>query len=148
MGVTGNGITYAWAINSALAEEMHRDANVVLMGQDVGRMGGVFGVTRGLFDTFGGERVRDMSVVEHMIVGGAVGAAIGGLRPVVELQFADFLLVAGDESFHKLAKWRYMHGGAFTIPVVVRAPAGIQGGVGAEHSQSPEAHYWHTPGLK
>jgi len=146
--VTTQELTYAWAINHAMAEEMERDERVFLMGQDIGRMGGVFGVTRGLFDKFGADRVRDLSIVEHMVVGGAVGAALGGMRPVVEIQFADFLLLAGDESFHKLAKWRYMHGGTQTVPVVVRAPSGIQGGVGAEHSQSPEAHYWHTPGLK
>ena len=141
-------ITYAWAINHALAEEMERDADVILMGQDVGRMGGVFGLTRGLYDRFGGDRVRDVSIVEHLVVGGAVGAALGGLRPVAEVQFADFLLLAGDESFHKMAKWRYMHGGVLTVPMVVRAPFGIQGGVGAEHSQSPEGHYWHTAGVK
>lgn len=141
-------ITYAWAINHAIDEEMQRDPNVLLMGQDVGRMGGVFGVTRGLHDKYGDDRVRDVSIVEHFVVGGAVGAALGGLRPVAEVQFADFLLLAGDESFHKLAKWRYMHGGILTVPVVVRAPCGIQGGVGAEHSQSPEGHYWHTPGVK
>jgi pyruvate/2-oxoglutarate/acetoin dehydrogenase E1 component len=74
-------LTYAWAINHALAEEMERDPRVFVMGQDVGRMGGVFGVTRGLFDRFGAERVRDVSIVEHFIVGGAVGAALAGLRP-------------------------------------------------------------------
>jgi pyruvate dehydrogenase E1 component beta subunit len=126
---------------------MERDDAVFLMGQDVGRFGGVFGVTRGLMDRFGEGRVRDVSIVEHFIVGGAVGAALGGMRPVAELQFADFLLVAGDETFHKLAKWRYMHGGLLQVPVVVRAPAGVQGGAGAEHSQSLEAHCWHTPGL-
>lgn len=141
-------ITYAWAINHAIDEEMQRDPTVFLMGQDVGRMGGVFGLTRGLFDKYGAERVRDVSIVEHLVVGGAVGAAIGGMRPIAEVQFADFLLLAGDESFHKMAKWRYMHGGRLTVPMVVRAPCGIQGGVGAEHSQSPEAHYWHTPGVK
>lgn len=141
-------ITYAWAINHALDEEMQRDENVLLMGQDVGPMGGVFGVTRGLHGKFGPERVRDVSIVEHFVVGGAVGAALGGLRPVAEVQFADFLLLAGDESFHKMAKWRYMHGGQLEVPMVVRAPCGVQGGVGAEHSQSPEAHYWHTPGVK
>lgn len=146
--MTSTEITYAWAINHAMDEEMARDPRVVLFGQDVGRMGGVFGVTRNLFEKHGPERVRDVSIVEHFVVGGAVGAALGGLRPIAEVQFADFLLVAGDESFHKLPKWRYMHGGAFTIPVVIRAPSGIQGGVGAEHSQSPEGHYWHTPGLK
>lgn len=146
--MTGSEITYAWAINHALAEEMERDPAVFLMGQDVGKMGGVFGVTRGLFERFGGERVRDTSIVEHFIVGSAVGAAMGGLRPVAEVQFADFLLLAGDETFHKLAKWRYMHGGQLRIPAVIRAPGGIQGGVGAEHSQSIEGYCWHTPGLK
>jgi pyruvate dehydrogenase E1 component beta subunit len=141
-------ITYAWAINHALQEEMERDSTVFLMGQDVGRMGGVFGVTRGLFETFGSERVRDTAIVENFLVGGALGAALGGLRPVVEVQFADFLILAGDEVMHKLAKWRYMHGGVLRAPVVVRAPMGVQGGVGAEHSQSPEALFWHTAGLK
>jgi pyruvate dehydrogenase E1 component beta subunit len=141
-------ITYAWAINAALDEEMERDDRVFIMGQDVGELGGVFGVTRGLFAKYGPVRVRDVSIVENLLVGAGVGAALGGLRPVVEVQFADFLLVAGDEVFNKMAKWRYMHGGLFTVPMVVRAPCGIQGGVGAEHSQSLEALLWHTPGLK
>jgi len=145
---TREEITYAWAINHALDEEMQRDERVFLMGQDVGPMGGVFGVTRGLVDKYGTERVRDVSIVEHFLVGGAVGAALGGMRPVVEVQFADFLILAGDETMHKLAKWRYMHGGMLDLPVVVRAPFGVQGGVGAEHSQSPEALFWHTAGLK
>jgi pyruvate dehydrogenase E1 component beta subunit len=101
-----------------------------------------------LFKKYGPDRVRDVSIVENFLVGAGVGAALGGLRPVVELQFADFLLVAGDEVFNKMAKWRYMHGGTFSVPMVVRAPCGIQGGVGAEHSQSLEALLWHTPGLK
>lgn len=140
--------TYAWAINNAIAEEMERDSRVFLMGQDVGQMGGVFGVTRGLFDTFGPERVRNTTIAENFLVGGAVGAALGGMRPVVEVQFADFLILAGDETIHKLAKWRFMHGGRLTIPAVIRAPMGIQGGVGAEHCQSPEAMFWGTAGLK
>lgn len=141
-------ISYAWAINHALAEEMERDPKVFLMGQDVGQMGGVFGVTRGLWDRFGPERVRDSGIVENFLVGGAVGAALGGARPVVEVQFADFLILAGDEVMHKAAKWRFMHGGRLTVPLVLRAPMGVQGGVGAEHSQSPEALFLHTPGLK
>lgn len=146
--MTDKPITYAWAINHALAEEMERDPSIIMMGQDIGRMGGVYGVTRGLLDRFGADRVRDVSIVEHFLVGGAVGAAIGGLRPVIELQFADFMLLAGDEVFHKLAKWRYIHGGVLTLPVVLRAPSGVQGGAGAEHSQSLEGYCWHTPGLK
>jgi acetoin:2,6-dichlorophenolindophenol oxidoreductase subunit beta len=141
-------IGYAWAINHALAEEMRRDERVWIMGQDVGRMGGVFGVTRGLLDEFGAERVRDTTINETFIVGGAAGAAMTGTVPVVELQFADFLLIAGDEVFHKLAKWRYVHGGRLSLPVVVRLPSGVLGGAGAEHSASLEAMAMHTPGLK
>jgi pyruvate/2-oxoglutarate/acetoin dehydrogenase E1 component len=147
VGVT-EVIGYAWAINHALAEEMRRDERVWIMGQDVGRMGGVFGVTRGLLDEFGPARVRDTTINETFIVGGAAGAAMTGTIPVVELQFADFLLIAGDEIFHKLAKWRYVHGGQLTLPVVVRLPTGVIGGAGAEHSASLEALAMHTPGLK
>ena len=124
-------INYAWAINQALAEEMRRDERVWMMGQDVGRMGGVFGVTRGLYEEFGPLRVRDTTINETFIVGGAAGAAMTGTVPVVELQFADFLYIAADEIFHKLAKWRYMHGGGLTLPVVVRLPTGVLGGAGA-----------------
>jgi acetoin:2,6-dichlorophenolindophenol oxidoreductase subunit beta len=141
-------INYAWAINHALAEEMRRDERVWMMGQDIGRMGGVFGVTRGLYDEFGAARVRDTTINETFIVGGAAGAAMTGTIPVVELQFADFMMIAGDEIFHKLAKWRYMHGGKLTLPVVVRLPTGVLGGAGAEHSQSLEAMAMHVPGLK
>lgn len=141
-------INYGRAINQALAEEMRRDPRVWMMGQDVGRMGGVFGITRGLFDEFGPDRVRDTAINETFIVGGAAGAAMTGTIPVVELQFADFLLTAADEVFHKLAKWRYVHGGKLSLPVVVRAPTGVLGGAGAEHSQSLEAMCMHVPGLK
>jgi pyruvate dehydrogenase E1 component beta subunit len=141
-------LTYAQAINQALAEEMRRDERVWMMGQDIAGMGGVFGVTRNLLDEFGPARVRDTAIVETFIVGGAAGAAMTGTIPVVELQFADFLFIAGDEVLNKLAKWRYMHGGKLELPVVVRAPMGIVGGVGAEHSQCPEAMLMNTPGLK
>jgi pyruvate dehydrogenase E1 component beta subunit len=147
-GVETERIGYAWAINHALAEEMRRDPRVWMMGQDIAGMGGVFGVTRNLLDEFGPERVRDTAIVETFIVGGAAGAAMTGTIPVVELQFADFLFIAGDEVLNKLAKWRYMHGGKLELPVVVRAPMGIVGGVGAEHSQCPEAMLLNTPGLK
>lgn len=141
-------LNYAWAINKALAEEMRRDDRVWMMGQDIGRMGGVFGVTRNLLAEFGPARVRDTTINETFIVGGAAGAAMTGTVPVVELQFADFLMIAGDEVFHKLAKWRYMHGGKLRLPVVVRLPTGVLGGAGAEHSQSLEALAMHVPGLK
>lgn len=144
----GPTINYAAAINQALAEEMRRDERVWMMGQDIGKMGGVFGVTKGLFEEFGPGRVRDTTINETFIVGGAVGAAMTGTIPVVELQFADFLLTAGDEIFHKLAKWRYVHGGKLSVPAVVRLPTGILGGAGAEHSQSLEVLAMHVPGLK
>lgn len=146
---TGDRVTgYARAINEALVEEMRRDERVFLMGQDIGKLGGVFGVTKGLHEQFGAARVRDTAINETFIVGGAAGAALGGMVPVVELQFADFLFTAADEIFHKLAKWRYMHGGQFTLPVVVRLPSGVVGGAGAEHSQSLESIAMHVPGLK
>ena len=138
---------YARAINEALAEEMRRDERVWMMGQDIGKMGGVFGLTRGLQEEFGPSRVRDTAINETFIVGGAAGAALGGTIPVVELQFADFVLTAADEVFHKLAKWRYMHG-QFEMPVVVRLPSGVVGGAGAEHSQSLETLGMHIAGLK
>jgi pyruvate/2-oxoglutarate/acetoin dehydrogenase E1 component len=141
-------IGYARAINMALAEEMRRDERVWMLGQDVGKMGGVFGVTRGHFDEFGGDRVRDTTLNETFIVGAAVGAAMTGTIPVAELQFADFMLIAGDEVFHKMAKWRYMHNGQLSVPMVLRLPTGVLGGVGAEHSQSLEALGMHFPGLK
>jgi pyruvate dehydrogenase E1 component beta subunit len=139
---------YARAINQALAEEMRRDELVWMLGQDVGPMGGVFGVTRGLFDEFGAGRVRDTSLNETFIVGAAVGAAMTGTIPVAELQFADFMMIAGDEVFHKMAKWRYMHGAKLSVPMVLRLPTGVLGGVGAEHSQSLEALGMHFAGLK
>jgi pyruvate dehydrogenase E1 component beta subunit len=139
---------YARAINQALGEEMWREERVWMLGQDVGRMGGVFGVTRGLYEEFGAGRVRDTTLNETFIVGAAVGAAMTGTIPVAELQFADFMLIAGDEVFHKMAKWRYMHGGKLSVPMVLRLPTGVLGGVGAEHSQSLEALGMHFPGLR
>ncbi|HZO07569.1 MAG TPA: alpha-ketoacid dehydrogenase subunit beta, partial [Solirubrobacterales bacterium] len=145
---TGEQLGYARAINAALAEEMRREERVWTLGQDVGRMGGVFGVTRGLYEEFGADRVRDTTLNETFIVGAAVGAALTGTIPIAELQFADFMMIAGDEVFHKMAKWRYMHGANLSVPMVLRLPTGVLGGVGAEHSQSLEALGMHFPGLK
>src|SRR5215813_1491767 len=139
-------ITYSKAINQALAEEMERDENVILYGQDVDVWGGSFKVTDGLRDRFGPERVFDSPISENVMVGAGVGAATMGLRPVVELQFADFIFTAGDEIFLKAGMWRYMHGGAFKVPLVVRLPCGSTG-AGPEHSSSPEAYVMHSPGL-
>ena len=141
-------ISYARAIREAMAEEMRRDDSVLLWGEDVGAYGGVFGVTRGLYEEFGPRRVIDTPIAETFIVGAALGAAITGLRPIVELQFADFVTIAGDEMHNKLAKWRYMHGGHFSVPVVVRAPCGALRGSGAEHSQCPEGQFLNSPGIK
>lgn len=127
----------AQAINEALAEELARDETVFVMGEDVAGFGGVFGVTKGLFDAFGAKRVFDTPLSETLIAGAAVGAAMTGLRPVAELQYSDFLGIAMDEVYNKAAKWRYMHGGRVPVPLVIRAPEGAKGGGGAEHSQSP-----------
>lgn len=130
-------LTFTQAINEALVEEMERDSSVFVMGEDVAAFGGVFGVTKGLHETFGDRRVFDTPLSETLIVGAAVGAAITGLRPVAELQYSDFLGIAMDEMYNKAAKWKFMHGGRLNVPMVVRAPEGAKGGAGAEHSQSP-----------
>ncbi|WP_340317879.1 alpha-ketoacid dehydrogenase subunit beta [Rhizorhabdus argentea] len=140
-------MTYAQAINEAIAEEMARDDDVILYGQDVAQLGGIFQVTSGLLDRFGPDRVFDSPISENVMVGAGVGAAVMGLRPIVELQFADFIITAGDEIFLKAGMWRFMHGGAFKVPLVVRLPSGSTG-AGPEHSTCPEAYVMHSPGLK
>lgn len=140
-------ITIGAALREALHEELLRDEHVFVMGEDVGGFGGVFGVTRDLQKEFGDKRVFDTPISEMFIVGGGVGAALTGMRPVVELQFADFLMNAADEVMSKMAKWRYMHGGTLRVPMVLRMPAGAMGGVGPEHSQCPEALLLQSPGL-
>lgn len=137
-------ITYQQAINQALAEELERDERVILYGEDVSI--GIFGTTAGLQERFGAERVFDSPISEPLIVGSGVGAAMMGLRPVVELQFADFIFTAGDEVLLKAGMWRFMHGGAYTIPLVIRAASG-GAGFGPEHSACPEATIMHSPGL-
>ena len=140
-------ITYAQGIKEALVEEMRRDPTVILYGEDVANFGGIFRITSGLKEEFGEERVFDTPISENAFVGAGVGAALTGLRPVVELQFADFLFTAGDEIVLKAGMWRYGHGGAYQIPLVVRCPSGAAG-VGPEHGQCPEAFFMHAPGLK
>ena len=139
-------MTYSKAINQALEEEMRRDEDVILYGQDVAVWGGIFKVTEGLLEKFGADRVFDTPISENVLVGAGVGAATMGLRPVVELQFADFIFTAGDEVFFKAGMWRFMHGGAFKVPLVVRCPSGGSG-FGPEHSACPEAFVMHNPGL-
>jgi pyruvate dehydrogenase E1 component beta subunit len=140
-------ITYAQAINEAIAEEMRRDRSVILYGEDVANFGGIFRLTAGLKEEFGDERVFDTPISENALVGAGVGAALTGLRPIVELQFADFLFTAADEVVLKAGMWRYGHGGAYNVPLVIRCPSGAAG-VGPEHGQCPEAFFMHAPGLK
>nr|WP_320192451.1 alpha-ketoacid dehydrogenase subunit beta [uncultured Desulfobacter sp.] len=140
--------TYLEAINEALRQEMERDSNVLIFGEDVGQFGGCFGVTQGLFDRFGEDRVRDTPITESAIVGAATGAAAAGLRPVAELMFVDFIGVALDQLFNQAAKMRYMFGGKAKIPMVLRMPQGAGVGAAAQHSQSLEAWFMHVPGLK
>jgi 2-oxoisovalerate dehydrogenase E1 component beta subunit len=136
------------AIHDALAHEMRRDDDVVVLGEDVGKVGGVFRVTAGLHDEFGERRVIDTPLAEGGIVGTAIGMALYGLRPVPEIQFADFIYPAFDQLVSEAAKMRYRSAGEYTVPMVVRTPfgGGIKGGL--YHSQSPEALFIHTPGLK
>jgi 2-oxoisovalerate dehydrogenase E1 component beta subunit len=136
------------AINDALRFEMRRDSRVVVMGEDVGKVGGVFRVTQGLFDEFGDDRVIDTPLSEGGIIGTAIGMALYGLVPVPEIQFADFIFPAYDQIVSELAKYRYRSGGEYPAKIVIRTPVG--GGIrgGHYHSQSPEAQFIHVAGLK
>ena len=136
------------AINSALTLEMRRDPNVVVMGEDVGRVGGVFRVTQGLWEEFGDDRVIDTPLAEGGIIGTAIGMALYGMRPVPEIQFADFIFPAFDQIVSEAAKYRYRSGGEYSVPMVIRTPVG--GGIrgGGYHSQSPESLFIHHAGLK
>lgn len=140
--------TVAEAIRAALREEMLRDETVFISGEDVGLFGGCFGVTQGLFEEFGEERVRDTPISETAIVGSAVGAAATGMRPVPEIMFIDFITVCMDQLVNQAAKMRYMFGGKAKIPMTLRAPIGAGISAAAQHSQSLEAWLAHVPGLK
>jgi pyruvate dehydrogenase E1 component beta subunit len=150
LGAAATEMSYQEAIREALREEMVRDERVFLMGEDIGEHGGAFGVTRTLFKQFGPERVRNTPISENTIVGAATGAALVGMRPVIELMFVDFSGLAMDQICNQAAKLRLMTGGQCTVPWVLRMPQG--GGAGkstaAQHSQSLEVWYGHTPGLK
>jgi pyruvate dehydrogenase E1 component beta subunit len=136
------------AINDALRLELKRDPRVVLLGEDIGKVGGVFRVTQDLYKEFGADRVIDTPLSEGGIIGAAIGMALYGLRPVPEIQFSDFIFPAFDQIVSELAKFRYRSGGEFPAKMVIRTPVG--GGIrgGHYHSQSPEAYFIHTPGLK
>lgn len=141
-------MTYAEAIREGMSIRMRENPNIVLFGEDVGAFGGCFGVSAGMFDEFGPERVRDTPISEGAIIGCAVGAAATGLRPIAELMFCDFLTVGMDQLVNQAAKMRYMFGGKISMPMVVRLPAGAGTGAAAQHSQSLEAWLTHVPGLK
>jgi pyruvate dehydrogenase E1 component beta subunit len=141
-------ISYREALNQALHEEMERDEKVFVLGEDVGIYEGSFKVTRGLLDRFGSERVVDTPISEAAIVGMAIGAAMGGLRPVPELMTVNFAYVALDQICNHLAVMRYMFGGQVTLPVTIRMPGGGGHQLGSQHSHSLEALFVHTPGLK
>ncbi|HEX7021760.1 MAG TPA: transketolase C-terminal domain-containing protein, partial [Trueperaceae bacterium] len=140
--------TIVKTIARTLDEEMARDSRIVVMGEDVGKRGGVFLATENLFDKYGPDRVIDSPLSEAAIIGAAVGMAVHGLRPVAEIQFADYVFPGFDQLVSQAAKLRYRSGAQFQAPMVVRMPAGGGVGGGHHHSQSPEAYFAHTPGLK
>jgi len=140
--------TYRQAIARAIADEIAGDDDVFVLGEDVGRAGGVFKTTEGLFERFGELRVRDTPISEQAIIGTAIGSALKGLRPVAEIMFADFAGVCFDQIANELAKYRYMTGGQVTLPVTVRLANGAGGGFGAQHSQAVENWFLNISGLK
>ncbi len=141
-------ITYSQAIREALTEEMERNPNIILLGEDIGIYGGVFKVTEGLLDRFGPERVRETPISEAGFIGAAVGLAMTGKHPMAELMFVDFVWVASDQIFNQAAKMRYMSGGRVKMPMVIRTQQGGGRGNAAQHSQSLETIFTHVPGLK
>jgi 2-oxoisovalerate dehydrogenase E1 component len=143
----GRALTFAEALNEAMAQEMERDPRVFLMGEDVADTGGIFQVSKGLLEKFGRERVRDTPISEATFCGAGVGAAIAGMRPIVEVQIFDFVTLMMDMIVNQAAKFRYMLGGRPTVPLVIRGPQGGGIRLAAQHSQSLEAWFAHVPGL-
>ena len=136
------------AIREAIAEEMERDRNVFMIGEDIGQFGGALGQTKGLFDRFGDERILDTPISEAAIVGAAVGASMLGMRPIADIMFTDFSTLAMDQIINQAAKARFMSGGKVSVPIVIKMQSGAGRGKAAQHSQSFEAIYSHIPGLK
>ena len=141
-------ITMREAISQALWEEMERDPTVFILGQEVGLWGGTYAVTKGFYDHFGAQRVKDTPIAENAILGGAIGAALTGLRPVAELMTINFAFSAMDYIVNQAAKMHYMFGGQMVLPLVIRAVGGGGRQLGATHSQTPDAVFAHFPGLK
>jgi len=140
-------VSYSKAIGDALKEEMRRDERIVMIGEDIGEYGNIFGITRGMLEEFGSKRVRNTPIVENAIVSCGVGAAITGLRPCFELMYSDFTMCSFTEIFHIMAKWRYMHGPDFKLPMVIRNASGSANGAAAEHSNPVESLFMHAAGL-
>src|SRR5437868_11531196 len=141
-------LTYRAAVRQALADAMRQDDDVFLMGEDIAQMGGSMGVTQGLFDEFGGERVRNTPISEMAIVGAGIGAALQGMRPVVEIMYEDFTTLAMEQIVNQAAKHRYMSGGQLKVPLTIRTQGGAGWSPGAQHAQQVEAWFVHVPGLK
>lgn len=141
-------ITYRDALREAICEEMRRDESVFLMGEDIGVYGGAFGVSMGMLEEFGPERIRETPISEAAFVGAGVGSAITGMRPVVELMFSDFMAVCYDQIINQAAKMHYMFAGKVSVPMVIRMSSGGGTGAAAHHSQSLEQMFCHVPGLK
>jgi pyruvate dehydrogenase E1 component beta subunit len=141
-------MTIKQALNEALFEEMRRDETIILMGCDVAIRGNPFGVTKGLYEEFGPDRVRDTPISEAAIIGACLGAAATGLRPIGEILFSDWITIGMDQLVNQIAKIRYMFGGKIEVPMVIRAPVGAGGGQAAQHSQSFESWFSHVPGLQ
>lgn len=149
--MSGNGtrvITYMEAVREALDQEMRRDPDVFLMGEDVGVYGGAFGMSRGMLEEYGPERIRDTPISEAAIAGAATGAALMGMRPVAEMMFMDFITISMNQLVNQAAKIHFMFGGKANIPMVMRAPAGSGTGAAAQHCQSLEALFMNVPGIK
>ncbi len=146
--MTTREITYLEAVREAMSQEMRVNEDVFILGEDIGVYGGAFGVTRGMIEEFGPERVRNTPISEAAIAGAAVGSALTGMRPILELQFSDFITIAMDQMVNQAAKTRYMFGGKGKVPMVLRTPSGSGTGAAAQHSQSLEAWMAHIPGLK
>jgi pyruvate dehydrogenase E1 component beta subunit len=141
-------ITYRQAVKDAMVEEMRRDERVFLIGEDIGTYGGAFGVSAGMLEEFGPERIIETPISEDAIVGAAAGAAMVGMRPIAEMMFMDFILLAMEPLVNQAAKARYMFGGKATVPMVIRMPSGSGTGAAAQHSQSLETILMHIPGIK
>jgi len=140
--------TYREAVREAIRVAMNEDSRVFVMGEDVGRYGGCFAVTKGLLEEFGPERVRDTPLSESTFVGAGIGAALGGMRPIVEIMTVNFSLLAMDQIVNTAATWRHMSGGQFSIPLVIRMATGAGKQLAAQHSHSLEGWYAHVPGLR